>query len=77
MLKQYNEMDNTEIRKIIYESCPKKCVNCTHCGRSGGGFFAECLCFGFQINDEYEHSCDEFACKASVLKECSHYLIEK
>lgn len=42
----------------------KKCVNCTHCGRSGGGFFAECLCFGFQINDEYEHSCDEFACKS-------------
>ena len=38
----------------------KKCVNCEDCGKSGGGFFAECLNRGFQINNEYEECCDEF-----------------
>lgn len=35
------------------------CANCQHVGRSGGGFFAECLQYGFQINDEIENVCDE------------------
>lgn len=26
--KKYSEMDNTEIRKITYESCPIKCTSC-------------------------------------------------
>lgn len=27
-MKQYSEMDNTEIRKITYEECPLKCTEC-------------------------------------------------
>lgn len=38
----------------------KCCANCTYVGRSGGGFFAECLCFGYQIDDEYDDCCEEF-----------------
>ena len=36
------------------------CKNCYYAGRSGGGFFYECMCHGFQINNEEEESCDEY-----------------
>ena len=38
----------------------KCCANCDYVGRSSGGFFAECLYFGYQVNDEHEHWCEEF-----------------
>ena len=41
----------------------KCCTNCYYVGRSGGGFFAECLYFGYQIDNEYNHDCGKFKSK--------------
>lgn len=38
----------------------KCCENCNYVGRSGGGFFAECLYRGFQVNDETTYCCENF-----------------
>lgn len=43
----------------------KCCKNCYYAGRSGGGFFYECLNHGFQINNEEEECCEEYEVEKS------------
>ena len=55
-------MDSTTVLKETCDHFENKkcCENCSYCGRSGGGFFAECIRFGFQINDETKEVCDDY-----------------
>lgn len=54
--------ENLEFVKGEVRKC---CANCEYVGRSAGAFFSECLCQGFQINDDISHSCDNFKLKIS------------
>lgn len=44
------------------------CSTCHYCGRSGGGFFAECLYRGFQINDEFNYICENYKTERELIK---------
>lgn len=42
------------------ESCNRCCATCRYIGLSGGGFFAECMAHGFQIDDEHTEYCEDY-----------------
>lgn len=48
---------------LVKGEIKKCCENCDYVGRSGGGFFAECLYCGFQVNDETTYCCENFKSK--------------